>query len=109
MRLRPAVAATPGPYVRTGFGKGAGTSVCVSRWPRRAGFQHRRAINPALGPQSAGSNEGSDNWAVIDTLIENCKISGVNPHTWLTETLAKLANGHPANAVGELMPWIAVA
>ncbi|NKJ44257.1 hypothetical protein FHW94_004375, partial [Novosphingobium sp. SG720] len=25
------------------------------------------------------------------------------------ETLAKLANGHPANAVGELMPWTAVA
>lgn len=27
----------------------------------------------------------------------------------LEETLAKLASGHPANAVGQLMPWIAVA
>ncbi|MBB3360192.1 hypothetical protein FHT60_004181, partial [Novosphingobium sp. BK486] len=25
------------------------------------------------------------------------------------QTLAKLASSHPANAVGELMPWIAVA
>ncbi|MBB3359740.1 hypothetical protein FHT48_003538, partial [Novosphingobium sp. BK280] len=25
------------------------------------------------------------------------------------QTLAKLASGHPANAVDELMPWIAVA
>ncbi|SMD02705.1 hypothetical protein SAMN06272759_13219, partial [Novosphingobium sp. B1] len=25
------------------------------------------------------------------------------------ETLTKLAAGHPANAVGELMPWTAVA
>jgi len=41
---------------------------------------------------------------VIATLIENCKISDINPHTWLTETLAKLVAGHPANAVGGLMP-----
>jgi len=47
--------------------------------------------------------------AVIATLIENCKLSGINPHTWLTQTLEKLVNGHPANSVGELMPWIAVA
>ena len=69
-----------------------------------------RSIRPlALNRKNAlfaGSDEGGDNWAVIATLIENCKISGVNPHTWLTETLAKLASGHPANAVGQLMPWI---
>ena len=57
----------------------------------------------------AGSDEGGDNWAVIATLIENCKLSGINPHTWLTTTLTKRANGHHANAVGKLMPWIAVA
>ncbi|WP_366557137.1 transposase domain-containing protein [Novosphingobium sp. PASSN1] len=36
-------------------------------------------------------------------------MSGINPHTWLTQALGKLANGHPANSVGELMPWTAVA
>ena len=56
----------------------------------------------------AGSDEGGDNWAVIATLIENCKLSGIDPHAWLTETLTKLANGHPANGVGDLMPWTAV-
>jgi len=56
----------------------------------------------------AGSDEGGDNWAVIATLIENCKLSSINPHIWLTETLTKLANGHHANRVAELMPWIAV-
>ncbi|WP_158453971.1 MULTISPECIES: transposase domain-containing protein [unclassified Novosphingobium] len=40
---------------------------------------------------------------MIAKLIENCKILGVNSHTWLTETLARLASGHTANAVGELM------
>ena len=71
-----------------------------------------RSIRPlALNRKNAlfaGSDEGGDNWAVIATLIENCKISGINPHTWLTETLAKLANGHLANRVDELMPWTAV-
>ena len=71
-----------------------------------------RSIRPlALNRKNAlfaGSDEGGDNWAVIATLIENCKLSSVNPHTWLTQTLEKLANGHPANSVGELMPWTAV-
>lgn len=67
-----------------------------------------RSIRPlALNRKNAlfaGSDEGGDNWAVIATLIENCKISGINPHTWMTETLRKLADGHPANAIGKLMP-----
>lgn len=71
-----------------------------------------RSIRPlALNRKNAlfaGSDEGGDNWAVIATLIENCKLSGINPHTWMTVTLTKLAAGHPANAVGELMPWTAV-
>lgn len=72
-----------------------------------------RSIRPlALNRKNAlfaGSDGGGDNWAVIATLIENCKLSGINPHTWLTQTLETLANGHPANSVGELMPWTAVA
>jgi hypothetical protein len=56
----------------------------------------------------AGSDEGGDSWSVIATLTENCKLSGINPPTWLTDTLARLANGHPANGVGQLMPWTAV-
>ena len=72
-----------------------------------------RSIRPlALNRKNAlfaGSDEGGDNWAVIATLIECCKLNSVNPHEWLTETLSKLANGHPANRVGELMPWTAVA
>jgi transposase len=71
-----------------------------------------RSIRPlALNRKNAlfaGSDEGGDNWAVIATLIENCKLSGINPHDWLTETLTRLANGHPANSVGQLMPWAAV-
>jgi len=52
----------------------------------------------------AGSDEGGDNWAVIATLIENCKLTGVNPHTWLTTTLTSLANHHPASRIDEPLP-----
>ncbi|MCP5396142.1 MAG: IS66 family transposase [Sphingomonadaceae bacterium] len=72
-----------------------------------------RSIRPlALNRKNAlfaGSDEGGDNWAVIATLIENCKLSGIDPNTWLTATLTSLANGHPANRIGELMPWTNVA
>lgn len=71
-----------------------------------------RSIRPiALNRKNAlfaGSDEGGDNWAVISTLIENCKLCGINPHTWLAETLTKLANGHLANRIGELIPWVNV-
>ena len=71
-----------------------------------------RSIRPlALNRKNAlfaGSDEGGDNWAVIATLIECCKLNAINPNEWLTETLACLANGHPANRVGNLMPWTAV-
>jgi len=67
-----------------------------------------RAIRPlALNRKNAlfaGSDEGGDNWAVIATLIENCKLIGINPHTWLTATLTSLANGHPASRIDELLP-----
>lgn len=68
-----------------------------------------RSIRPlALNRKNAlfaGSDEGGDNWAVIATLIENCKLSGIDPNTWLTATLTSLANAHPAKRIGELMPW----
>ncbi|MFS0851848.1 IS66 family transposase [Novosphingobium panipatense] len=71
-----------------------------------------RSIRPiALNRKNAlfaGSDEGGDNWAVIATLIENCKLSGINPHAWLTQTLVALAKGHPANRLADLMPWTAV-
>jgi hypothetical protein len=32
---------------------------------------------------------------VIDTLIKNCKLTGINPRTWLTATISSLANHYP--------------
>ena len=53
----------------------------------------------------AGSDEGGTNWAIIASLIETCKLNGVHPRAWLTDTLTKLVNLWPASRIDELMPW----
>ncbi|WP_374528327.1 transposase domain-containing protein [Novosphingobium sp.] len=45
----------------------------------------------------------------LATLIETCKLSGINPLSWLADTLCLIASGHPATRVHELMLWIAEA
>ena len=68
-----------------------------------------RSIRPiALNRKNAlfaGSDKGGANWAVVASLIETAKLNGVNPHAWLTETLAKLVNRWPASRIDQLMPW----
>ena len=68
-----------------------------------------RSIRPiALNRKNAlfaGSDEGAENWAVLATLIECCKLHGVNPNTYLTDVLTRLVNGHLASRLGELTPW----
>jgi len=68
-----------------------------------------RSIRPiALNRKNAlfaGSDGGGDNWAVIATLIENCKLSGVDPHAYLTDVLGKIVNGHPNSQIDDLLPW----
>jgi len=53
----------------------------------------------------AASDRTGDSWEFIATLLDNCNISRINPDVWLTDTLAKMAISHPANAVGELVQW----
>ena len=53
----------------------------------------------------AGSDEGAHNWAAIASLIETCKLNGVNPHAWLSDTLTRLVNRWPASRLDDLMPW----
>lgn len=68
-----------------------------------------RSIRPiALNRKNAlfaGSDEGGSNWATIASLIETAKLNGVNPNSWLTDTLTKLVNLWPAPRIDELMPW----
>ena len=53
----------------------------------------------------AGSDEGAENWAMLASLIETCKLHGVNPHAYLTDVLTRLVNNWPNRRLGELLPW----
>jgi len=53
----------------------------------------------------AGHDEGARAWGRIASLIETCKMNGVEPYAWLKSTLEKIAAGHPQARIGELLPW----
>jgi transposase len=62
----------------------------------------------ALGRRNwlfAGSDEGGKRAAAMYSILQTCKLNRVNPEAYLTDTLARIADGHPINRIAELMPW----
>jgi hypothetical protein len=53
----------------------------------------------------AGSDGDAEHWAVTASLVETCKLNGVEPLAYLTDTLSRIANGHPNSQIDELLPW----
>ena len=61
----------------------------------------------ALGRKAwlfAGSERGGDRAAIIYTLIQTAKLNDVDPHAWLADVLARIAD-QPARRLVELLPW----
>jgi transposase len=57
----------------------------------------------------AGSDEGAENWACLASLIETCKLNGVDPQAYFTDLLTRLVNCWPQKRIDELIPWLWVA
>lgn len=53
----------------------------------------------------AGHDEGAANWACIASLVETCKLNGVEPQAYFADVLTRLVNLWPASRLDELMPW----
>jgi hypothetical protein len=68
-----------------------------------------RTIRPiALNRKNAlfaGHDAGAENWAVIASLIETCKMNAIDPHAWLASTLTEIVNGHKQTQIDDLLPW----
>ena len=68
-----------------------------------------RAIRPlALNRKNAlfaGSDGSAEHWAVIASLIETCKLSGVEPYGYLADVISRIVQGHPNSRLDELLPW----
>jgi transposase len=68
-----------------------------------------RSIRPiALNRKNAlfaGSDGGAEHWAVVASLIETCKLTGVEPYAYLADVITRIVNGHPNSRIDELLPW----
>jgi transposase len=66
-----------------------------------------RAIRPlTLGRRNwtfLGSDTGGDRAAVFFTIIQTCKLNGVNPEAYLTDIIRRIAQ-HPARQINQLLP-----
>jgi transposase len=67
-----------------------------------------RAIRPLAMTRKnfvfLGSDTGGDRAAAMFTILESCKMLGINPEAYLRDVLARIAD-HPINRIGELLPW----
>jgi transposase len=67
-----------------------------------------RAIRPlALGRKNwmfAGADSGGERAAVMYTIIETAKLTGLDPEAYLRSLIARIAD-HPAKRIADLLPW----
>ena len=92
----------------------------LSRWPELSRFLDdgrvdldtnpvERSIRPvALGRKNSlfvGSDGGAKRWAVVGSLVETCKLNGVEPYAWLRDVLSRMVDGHPQQRLDELLSW----
>ena len=68
-----------------------------------------RAIRPiALGRKNqlyAGSDGGTDRWAIVCSLIITAKLYDREPYAYLEGRSRAHANSHPANRLDDLLLW----
>jgi transposase len=70
----------------------------VERSMRPIGLSRKNAL-------FAGHDAGAANWACLASLIETCKLNGVDPQSYIPDVLTRLVNLWPAARLDELMPW----
>jgi transposase len=68
-----------------------------------------RAIRPICLSRKnalfASGDDGGARWAAVASLVETCKLNGVDPQRYFTGVLTHLVNGWPNSRIDELMPW----
>src|SRR5215213_813452 len=68
-----------------------------------------RAIRPLCLSRKnalfASGDDGGRRWADVASLVETCKLNGINPQVYVTDLLTRRVNGWPQSRIDELMPW----
>jgi len=73
-------------------------SNAVERTIRPIALQRKNAL-------FAGHDAGAQNWAMLASLIETCKLNQIEPHSYLTGALTAIVNGHKQKDINQLLPW----
>jgi transposase len=67
-----------------------------------------RAIRPLAVARKnflfLGSDSGGNRAAAMFSILETCKLNGVNPEAYLRDVFARIAD-HPVNRINEFLPW----
>jgi transposase len=73
----------------------------VERSMRTVALQRKNAL-------FAGHDLGAENWATIASLIETCKLCGINPNAYLTNTLTRIVTKRDGDPLDDLLPhkWV---
>ncbi len=53
----------------------------------------------------AGHEAGAQNWAMLASLIETCKLNTVEPHGYISGIFTAIVNGHKQSDIEDLLPW----
>ena len=53
----------------------------------------------------ASGDDGGARWCAAASLVETCRLNGVDPQRYFTDLLTRLVNGWPNDRIHELMPW----
>jgi transposase len=92
----------------------------LARWPSLCRFltdgrveMDSNTVERAIRPQKltvrnalfAGSDGGAEHWALVASILETCKLCGVEPFAYLRDTLTRITAGHTIHRIGELAPW----
>src|SRR5207302_3202898 len=80
------------------------TAASLSTQPGRACSALRCVAIGRKNYLFAGSDAGGRRAAAMYSLIESAKLNGLNPHHYLADVLARIAD-HPARRIAELLPW----
>ena len=73
-------------------------SNAVERTIRPIALQRKNAL-------FAGHDAGAQNWAMLASLIETCKLNRIEPHSYLTGVITAIVNGHKQKHIDQLLPW----
>lgn len=52
-----------------------------------------------------GHDNGAENWAIVASLIETCKLNNIDPQAYIADVLSRLVDLWPMNRLNELLPW----